>query len=159
MADEDRLQVGRRPQVQSSWRLGGRRVPGPQNPAAQDAVLQLGSPWARERRHVDAHPDEQRHKPAHGAIGLPSGSGAGLPGRQDGLGELLRQAGAGFGAGGVNRRASQTHAGTAHFCPQSGPANTAERGPHYLNNLDCAKTSPGPISTVSEFFLTGYVPS
>ena len=35
-----------RPQVQSSRRLGRRRLPSPQNPADEDAVLQLGGPWA-----------------------------------------------------------------------------------------------------------------
>ena len=88
-------------QVQAHRRLGRRRLPGPQNSAAQDPVLQLGGSWAREHRHLDAHPDEQRHESADGAVGLPAGSGAGLPGRQDGLGELLRQARAGGGAGGV----------------------------------------------------------
>ena len=46
---------------------------------------------------------------AHGADGLPAGSGAGLPGREDGLGELLRQAGAGSGAGGVTDGASERY--------------------------------------------------
>ena len=43
------------------------------------AVLQLGGPWAGERRHLDADSDEQRHDPAHGAVRLRSRSGALLP--------------------------------------------------------------------------------
>ena len=76
------------------------------NPAAEDAVLQLGRPRARERRDLNSHPDEQGHDPPHGAVRLPSGSGAVLPGRQDGLEQLLRQAGAGADSGGVR---SQRH--------------------------------------------------
>ena len=49
-------------------------------------------------------PTSKGTQSAHGAVGLPAGSGAGLPWRQDGLGELLRQAGAGAGAGGVTAR-------------------------------------------------------
>ena len=42
---------------------------------------------------------------ADGAVGLPTGSGAVLPGRQDGLDELLREARAGTGAGRVSAAA------------------------------------------------------
>src|ERR1700685_2892353 len=65
------------------------------------AVLQLGGPWAGERRHLDADSDEQGHHLAHGAVGLPAGSGAILPGRQGRMGQLLRQAGGSAGAGGL----------------------------------------------------------
>ena len=34
------------PQVQSSRRLGCRRLPSHQNSAAHDTILQLGGPWA-----------------------------------------------------------------------------------------------------------------
>ncbi len=40
--------------------------------------------WSRECRHLDSHPDEHGDPPAHGAVGLPAGSAAGLPGRQGG---------------------------------------------------------------------------
>ena len=50
--------------------------------AEQNAVLHVGGLWSRECRHLDAYPDEHRDPPAHGAVGLPAGSAAGLSGRQ-----------------------------------------------------------------------------
>ena len=49
----------------------------------------LSYTWAcpcgsRERGDLDAHADEHGDPPAHGAVGLPAGSEAGLPGRQAG---------------------------------------------------------------------------
>ena len=82
-------------------RLGRRRLPGPGNRAEQDAVLHVGRLWPRERRHLDSYPDEHRDPPAHGAVGLPAGSAAGLPGRQGRVAAVLCKAGAGAGAAGV----------------------------------------------------------
>src|ERR1700687_5928122 len=98
MADEERFSARRRPQVQPARRLGLRRLPSSHSPAAQNIVLHLGGLWAREHCHLDSDPNEQRHDPADGTVGLPAGPGAGLPGGQDGLGRLLRQAGARPGA-------------------------------------------------------------
>ena len=60
----------------------------------------LGCLWSRERRHLDSHAHEQRDAAAHGADGLPAGSGAGLPGRQGRVAAVLCQAGTGLGAAG-----------------------------------------------------------
>ena len=43
-------------------------------------------------------PDEHGDPPAHGAVGLPAGSAAGLPGRQVRMAEVLRRPGTGLGA-------------------------------------------------------------
>ena len=45
--------------------------------------------WSQQRRHLDSHPYEHGHPPAHGAVGLPAGSAAELPGRQVRLAEVL----------------------------------------------------------------------
>src|ERR1700730_10554304 len=82
VAHEERLQACRRPQFQSSRGLGRCRLPGPGSRAEQDAVLHVGCLWSRECRHLDSHPYEHGDPPAHGAVGLPAGSAAGLPGRQ-----------------------------------------------------------------------------
>ena len=55
----------------------------------QDAVLHVGGLWSRECRHLDSHADEHGDPPAHGAVGLPAGSAAGLSGRQIRLAEVL----------------------------------------------------------------------
>ena len=54
--------------------------------------------WSRECRHLDAHPNEHGDPPAHGAVGLPAGSAAGLPGRQVRVAAVLCEPGAGLGA-------------------------------------------------------------
>ena len=46
-------------------------------------------------------PTQHRHPPAHGAVGLPAGSEAGLRGRQGGVAAVLREAGSGFVARGL----------------------------------------------------------
>ena len=57
-----------------------------------------GGLWPRECRHLDSHADEYGYAPAHGAVGLPAGSAAGLPGRQVRVAAVLCQPGAGAGA-------------------------------------------------------------
>ena len=47
------------------------------------------------------HPYEHRDPPAHGAVGLPAGSAAGLPGRQGRVAEVLCKPGTGIGADGL----------------------------------------------------------
>ena len=123
------FRAGRGPQVQSARRLGRRRLPGPQSRAAEDARLQLGGQWAREHGHLDAHPDERRHAPQDGAVRLPAGSGAVLSGRQDGLAKLLRQAGAGAGAGGVTnaRRAASPSTASRAARARKTPTSQATR--------------------------------
>ena len=62
----------------------------------------LSYTWAadgsRECRHLDSHPYEHGDPSAHGAVGLPAGSAAGLPGRQVRVAEVLCEPGAGLGA-------------------------------------------------------------
>ena len=54
----------------------------------------LSYSWAclrsRKCRHLDSHSYEHGDPPAHGAVGLPAGSGAGLPGRQRRVEAVLR---------------------------------------------------------------------
>jgi uncharacterized protein YndB with AHSA1/START domain len=57
-----------------------------------------GGLWSRECRHLDSHPYEHGDPPAHGAVGLPAGSAAGLPGRQGRVAAVLCGPGAGIGA-------------------------------------------------------------
>jgi hypothetical protein len=52
-----------------------------------------------------AHPNAYRDPPAHGAVGLPAESEAGLWGRQSGVAAVLREAGAGVGADGLKSAA------------------------------------------------------
>ena len=42
--------------LRGDW--GRRRLPGPQSRTLQDAVLQLGGSWARERRYLDSYLNE-----------------------------------------------------------------------------------------------------
>ena len=62
----------------------------------------LSYTWAaydlRECRHLDSHPYEQGDAIAHGAVGLPAGSAAILPGREGRVAEVLCSSGAGLGA-------------------------------------------------------------
>src|SRR5580700_7371063 len=58
----------------------------------------MGGLWSRECRHLDSHPYEHGDPPAHGAVGLPAGSAAGLPGRQARVAAVLCDPGAGLGA-------------------------------------------------------------
>ena len=88
--------VGHR--FQSSRRLGRCRLSGPGSRAEQNAVLHVDGLWSRECRHLDSHPCEHRDPPAHGAVGLPTGSAAVLPGRQGWMAGVLCCPGAGSGA-------------------------------------------------------------
>jgi uncharacterized protein YndB with AHSA1/START domain len=54
--------------------------------------------WSRECCHLDAHPDEHGDPPTHGAVGLPAGSAAGLPGCQVRGAAVLCEPGAGLSA-------------------------------------------------------------
>ena len=74
--------VDHRFQLRADW--GVRRMSGPGGRAEQDTVLHVGGLWSRECRHLDSLPDEHGDPPAHGAIGLPAGSAAGLPGHKGG---------------------------------------------------------------------------
>ena len=62
----------------------------------------LSYTWAaytpREHRHFDSHRYELGDPPAYGAVGLPAGSAAGLPGRQGRVAAVLCVPGAGRGA-------------------------------------------------------------
>ena len=51
------------------------------------------------RGDLHAHANKHGDPPAHGAVGLPAGSEAGLRWRQGGVAAVLREAGAGPGAG------------------------------------------------------------
>ncbi len=64
----------------------------------QKAVLHVGGLWSRECRHLDSHPYEHGDPPAHGAVGLPAGSAAGLPWREGRVAAVLCGPGAGLGA-------------------------------------------------------------
>src|SRR5215831_13983631 len=99
VAHEERFQACRGPPFQSSRRLGRCRLSGPGSRAEQSAVLHLGGLWSRECGDLDSHTDEHRDPPAHGAVGLPAGSAAGLPGRQIRVAAVLCKPGAGLGAG------------------------------------------------------------
>ena len=57
-----------------------------------------GAHRPRECRHLDSHRYGHGNSPAHGAIGLPAGSAAGLSGRQIRVAEVLGVPGAGIGA-------------------------------------------------------------
>ena len=83
---------------QSRFDLGRCRLSGPGSRAEQNAVLHVGGLWSRECRHLDSHPYEHGDPPAHGAVGLPAGSAAGLPGRQGRVAAVLCKPGAGLGA-------------------------------------------------------------
>src|ERR1700730_17553947 len=98
VAHEERLQARRGPPFQSSRRLGRCRLSGNGSRAEQNAVLHVGGLWSGECRHLDSHPYEHGDPPAHGAVGLPAGSAAGLPGRQARVAAVLRDSGAGLGA-------------------------------------------------------------
>src|SRR6202012_5473820 len=81
----------------------------------------------------------------HGAVRLPRGSGAVLPGGENGLGELLRQAGAGPGAGGVT--------GARQHSLGASPARGSRRG---KNAQDIASSS-GQLTArrLSDIFRSG----
>ena len=64
----------------------------------RDVVLHLGGLWPRERRHLDSDADEHGDPPAHGAVGFPAGSAAGLSGREIRVAAVLGESGAGAGA-------------------------------------------------------------
>src|ERR1700739_3837096 len=70
--------------------------------AEQNAVLPLGGLWSRQCRHLDSHPYEHGDPPAHGAVGLPAGSAAVLPGRPGRVAAVLCGPGAGIGADRMN---------------------------------------------------------
>src|SRR3954465_9326875 len=48
--------------------------------AEQNIDLHLGRVWSRECRHLESHAYEHGDPPAHGTVGLPGRSAAGLPG-------------------------------------------------------------------------------
>ena len=79
----------------------------------KDAVLHLEFCARRcglqseERGDLYAHPDEHGDPPAHGAVGLPAGSEAGLRRRQGRMAAVLCEAGAGPGADGLKSAASR----------------------------------------------------
>ena len=60
-----------------------------------------------ERGDLYAHANEHGDPPAHGAVGLPAGSEAGLRRRQRRMAAVLREAGAGLGADGLKSAASR----------------------------------------------------
>ena len=91
--------VDHRFNLRADW--GDRRLSGNGSRAKQSAVLHVGGVWSREYRHLDSHPDEHGNPPAHGTVGLPAGSAAGLPGRQGRVAAVLCEAGAGIGADGL----------------------------------------------------------
>ena len=70
-------------------RLGRRRLSGPGRRAEQDLSYTWEAIGSRECRHLDSHPDELGNPSAHGAVGLPAGSTAGLPGRQGWMAAVL----------------------------------------------------------------------
>src|ERR1043166_6795334 len=76
-----------RPWPMAYFRVGYKRAAGGARP--------------RERGDLDAHRDEQRDASAHGAIGLPARSAAGLSGRSVRLAAVSWHAGAGIGTDGL----------------------------------------------------------
>jgi hypothetical protein len=68
------------------------------NRAEQEAVVHVGCQGSRECRHLDTHSYEYGDPSAHGAVGLPAGSAAGLPGRQIRMAEVPCKHGAGLNA-------------------------------------------------------------
>src|SRR5262249_47752839 len=98
--------VGRRTRLRSS-----------RDRAEQLTVLQLefrprrSGLQSEQRRDLHPHADRIRHASAHGTIGLPAGSEAGLRRRKDGLATILRKTGGVFGQAGVTT-ANHTNAPT-----------------------------------------------
>jgi hypothetical protein len=66
--------------------------------AKQIAVLHMGIPWSQECHHLDSHSYKQRDTPAHGTVGFPTGTAAGIRGCQGRVAAVLYQPGAGLGA-------------------------------------------------------------
>src|SRR6185369_18096204 len=114
MADEERLPAGRRPPLQSSRRLGRRAgLRSARHRAEQGAHLHLEFQArgcglrSAERGDLYAHTNAHGNAAAHGAVGLPAGSEAGFWRRQGRMAAILREAGGGFGAGGLKSAASR----------------------------------------------------
>jgi uncharacterized protein YndB with AHSA1/START domain len=61
---------------------------------------------AEERGDLDSHANKHGDPPAHGAVGLPVGSAAVLPGRQVRMAEVPCQSGAGLGAARLSAKRS-----------------------------------------------------
>lgn len=75
----------------------------------EEAVLHMGGLWSRECRHLDSHPDADGDATAHGAVGVPVGSAAGLPGRPGRVAAVFCKAGASLGADGLKLAARMEH--------------------------------------------------
>src|SRR3984893_13134016 len=107
-AHEERFQASRGSPVRSSRRLARGPLSGPDSRAEQNAGLHVGGLWSRECGDLDSHPFEHGDPPAHGAVGLPAGSAAGLPGRQGRVAAVLCKPGAGLGADRVKSDSTKT---------------------------------------------------
>src|ERR1043166_5370130 len=133
VVDEERFHSHRRPPLQSARRLGRGRGPGSGHRAEQTAVLHVGRARPRERGDLDAHRDEQRDASAHGAIGLPARSAAGLSGRYIRLAAVPWHAGAGIGTDGLEHDPEKW---VPVFGKDHAPANPSpqlKRRPEQLN--------------------------
>src|SRR5262249_6047022 len=115
MKNDFKPAVGHRFKLQSARRLGRRvGLRGPRRRVEQNAVLHLE--FCARRRGLQsekrgdfyAHSNEHGHPSAHGAVGLPDGSEAGLRGRQGGVAAVLCEARAGLGADRLKSTAWQT---------------------------------------------------
>jgi hypothetical protein len=93
--------------LRADW--GHCRPSGPGSRAEQNAVLHVGGLWSRECRHLDSHPYEHGNPAAHGAVGLPAGSAAGLPGRQGRVAAVHRRPGTGGRRVGLTRQLGAPH--------------------------------------------------
>ena len=72
--------VGHRFNFRADWgAVDGRGIG---SRAEQKAFLRVGGFWSGECGHLDANAHQHGDASAHGAFGLPGGSGAGLQGRQ-----------------------------------------------------------------------------
>ena len=88
--------------------LGRCRLSGRDSRAEQNAVLHVECCARRhgrseERGDLDSHANEHGDPPAHGAVGLPAGSAAGLPGCQVRVAAVFCDPGAGIGTDGLMR--------------------------------------------------------
>src|SRR5262249_50782684 len=127
VAYEERLQASRGPPLQSARRLGRRvGLRGPRRRAEQNAVLHLEfcarrrGLQSQKRGDFYAHSNAHGHSPAHGAVGLPDGSEAGLRGRQGGVAAVLFEARAALGADRLKSTGLQTSPPRAAPAPLRG---------------------------------------
>src|ERR1700755_3351401 len=70
----------------------------------------MGCIWFGERRDLDPDTDRRRDSPAHGAVGLPGRSGAGLSRCAGRMAAILREPGAGIGSSMKSSNAGQAQA-------------------------------------------------